>query len=55
MVRRVAFITYPVSDINGAREFYEGLLGLRLSQDMGGEWLEVRHWGNYICDQHGGR
>jgi catechol 2,3-dioxygenase-like lactoylglutathione lyase family enzyme len=30
----------PVSDINAAREFYEGLLGLRLSQDMGGEWLE---------------
>ena len=40
MIEGIAFITYPVSDMKAAREFYEELLDLRLSQGEGSEWLE---------------
>jgi len=40
MIDSIAFITYPVSNMKAAREFYEELLGLRLSQGEGSEWLE---------------
>ena len=40
MIDSIAFITYPVSDLKTAREFYEELLGLRLAQGEGSEWLE---------------
>ena len=37
----VAFIGIPVTDINRAREFYEGVLGLKLTEEMGkGHWIE---------------
>ena len=39
-VRSVAFIAYPVSDINASRHFYENILGLKLTQEAGGEWFE---------------
>lgn len=40
MIDSIAFITYPVSDLKAAREFYEELLGLQLAQGEGSEWLE---------------
>ena len=40
MITSLAFIVYPVSDIAAARRFYEGILGLRLTWEFGGEWFE---------------
>lgn len=40
MVTSLAFVVYPVSDIASARRFYEGVLGLRLTHEFGGDWLE---------------
>ncbi len=40
MIQAIAFVTYPVSDLNVARAFYEGVLGLRLSRESGDEWFE---------------
>jgi catechol 2,3-dioxygenase-like lactoylglutathione lyase family enzyme len=34
------FLTYGVSDLRAARHFYEDVLGLKLTQDSGGEWFE---------------
>jgi predicted enzyme related to lactoylglutathione lyase len=40
-VTNLAFVGIPVTDMKRAREFYEGVLGLRVSEIMGGgEWLE---------------
>jgi predicted enzyme related to lactoylglutathione lyase len=40
-VRALAFVAIPVTDIGRARSFYEGLLGLTVSdQMMGGQWIE---------------
>lgn len=40
----IAFSTYPVTDVPRAREFYEGVLGLKPTEDtdMGeqGHWIE---------------
>ncbi len=37
----IAFTGIPVTDIKRARAFYEGVLGLKLSEEMGkGHWLE---------------
>lgn len=40
MITSLAFVVYPVSDILAARRFYEEILGLRLTQEFGGEWFE---------------
>jgi predicted enzyme related to lactoylglutathione lyase len=40
MVTSIAFTVYPVSDMARARRFYEQVLGLRLSHDFGGQWVE---------------
>jgi predicted enzyme related to lactoylglutathione lyase len=40
MIQSIAFLTYAVSDIKAARHFYEDVLGLKLTNDAGGEWFE---------------
>jgi predicted enzyme related to lactoylglutathione lyase len=39
-INSVAFFAYPVSDITKARAFYEGLLGLAVTHDFSGRWIE---------------
>jgi predicted enzyme related to lactoylglutathione lyase len=39
-IQHVAFFVYPVRNMAAAREFYEGLLGLKLENDYEGHWLE---------------
>ena len=40
-VQRLAFVGIPVTDVKRARGFYEGVLGLSLSEEMmGGQWIE---------------
>jgi predicted enzyme related to lactoylglutathione lyase len=40
MITSIAFTVYPVSDMARARRFYEQALGLTLSRDFGGQWVE---------------
>ena len=38
---RIAFVGIPVTDIDRARRFYEGILRLNVSEQMmGGKWIE---------------
>ena len=40
-VQKIAFVGIPVTDISRARGFYEGVLGLQVSEEMmGGKWIE---------------
>lgn len=40
-IRNIAFVGIPVRDIKRAREFYEGVLGLEVADEMmGGNWVE---------------
>lgn len=40
-INNIAFVGIPVTDIHRARKFYEGVLGLKLSDEMGqGHWVE---------------
>jgi predicted enzyme related to lactoylglutathione lyase len=40
-VREIGFVAVPVNDIARARQFYEGILGLKKSRDaMEGKWIE---------------
>ena len=39
--KALAFVGIPVTDMKRAREFYEGVLGLKTSDEMGrGKWIE---------------
>ena len=39
--KALAFVGIPVTDMKRAREFYEGVLGLKTSAEMGhGKWIE---------------
>jgi predicted enzyme related to lactoylglutathione lyase len=40
MIKELAFVAYPVSDMKRAREFYEQILGLKLEYNYQEEWLE---------------
>jgi predicted enzyme related to lactoylglutathione lyase len=41
MIAEIAFTGTPVTDMKRAREFYEGVLGLKPSMEsMGGMWVE---------------
>ena len=40
MVKYIAFTMYPVKDMARARKFYEGTLGLELTKDFKGAWVE---------------
>jgi predicted enzyme related to lactoylglutathione lyase len=40
-VTAIGFVGIPVTDLERAREFYEGVLGLKVSDEMmGGKWIE---------------
>ncbi|CAN5177592.1 VOC family protein [soil metagenome] len=41
MIKEMAFVATPVTDIQRARVFYEGVLGLRPTMEaLGGQWVE---------------
>jgi predicted enzyme related to lactoylglutathione lyase len=40
-IKAIGFVGIPVTDLKRAREFYEGMLGLKVSDEMmGGKWIE---------------
>ena len=40
-IKALAFVGTPVTDMKRARQFYEGVLGLRVSEEMmSGNWVE---------------
>src|ERR1700720_4806338 len=40
-IKNIAFVGIPVTDMKRAREFYEGVLGLKTSDEMRhGKWIE---------------
>ncbi len=40
-IKKIGFVATPVTDMKRAREFYEGVLGLKTSDEMmGGQWIE---------------
>jgi predicted enzyme related to lactoylglutathione lyase len=40
-IKKIAFVGVPVTDMKRAREFYEGVLGLKVSDEMmAGKWIE---------------
>jgi predicted enzyme related to lactoylglutathione lyase len=40
-IERIVFVGIPVTDIDRARQFYEDVLGLKVSDEMmGGQWIE---------------
>jgi len=40
-IKNIAFVGIPVTDVRRAREFYEKVLGLAVSDEMmGGKWIE---------------
>jgi predicted enzyme related to lactoylglutathione lyase len=40
-INNIAFVGIPVTDVPRARKFYEGVLGLGVSDEMmGGKWIE---------------
>ena len=40
-IKNIAFVGIPVTDMKRAREFYEDVLGLKVSDEMmGGKWIE---------------
>jgi predicted enzyme related to lactoylglutathione lyase len=49
-VQKIGFIGIPVTDIGRARQFYEGVLGLKmLDQMMGGQWIEYDIGGDTLA------
>ena len=46
----LAFVGTPVTDMKRAREFYEGVLGLNVSEEMmGGKWVEYQLANNTLA------
>ena len=40
-IKKIGFVAIPVTDMKRAREFYEGFLGLEVSDEMmNGKWIE---------------
>lgn len=40
-IKNIAFVGIPVTDMKRARDFYENVLGLTVSDEMmGGQWIE---------------
>lgn len=49
-VTNLAFVGTPVTDMKRAREFYEGVLGLRVAETMGeGTWVEYSLGNNTLA------
>jgi predicted enzyme related to lactoylglutathione lyase len=41
MIKNIAFVGIPVTDVKRAREFYEGAVGLTVTDEMmDGKWIE---------------
>ena len=40
MITELAFVATPITDMNRARAFYEGVLGLKPTHDFNGQWIE---------------
>ncbi len=40
MIQSIAFTVYPVKDMAKARKFYEEVLGLKMTHDFRGVWVE---------------
>lgn len=39
-VKHIAFTVYPAKDVARARKFYEEALGLKVTKDFQGKWVE---------------
>jgi predicted enzyme related to lactoylglutathione lyase len=49
-INRLAFVGIPVTDMERARAFYEGGLGLKVSEEMmGGKWVEYSLGNNTLA------
>ena len=48
MIKHIAFTVYPVTDMNRARAFYEGTLGLSVSDDYDNHWVEYKPGGKGV-------
>jgi predicted enzyme related to lactoylglutathione lyase len=49
-VKALAFVGIPVADMKRARTFYEGILGLKVSEEMmSGEWVEYSLGNNTLA------
>lgn len=49
-VKRLAFVGTPVTDMKRARAFYEGVLGLKVSEEMmNGKWIEYSLGDNILA------
>ncbi|MBP7149536.1 MAG: VOC family protein [Acidobacteria bacterium] len=49
MIRKVAFTVYPVRDMDRARRFYEQGLGLQVSDQYEGMWIEYEAGGGVLA------
>ena len=49
-IKEIGFVAIPITDVPRARKFYEGVLGLQVSDDMmGGKWIEYTVGGNTLA------
>jgi len=49
-INNLAFVGIPVTDIKRAREFYEGVLGLAIAEEMmDGNWIEYTVGDNIVA------
>ena len=49
-VNALAFVGIPVTDLKRARAFYEGVLGLKVAEEMmGGQWVEYNLGNNTLA------
>ncbi|MFN2541756.1 MAG: VOC family protein [Chthoniobacterales bacterium] len=49
-IKALAFVGIPVTDMKRAREFYEGVLGLKISEEMmSGKWVEYSVGNNTLA------
>ena len=49
-VKKIGFVAIPVTDMKRAREFYEGVLGLKEStRFMDGKWIEYDVGDDTLC------
>ena len=49
-IKKIGFVAIPVTDMKRAREFYEGVLGLKEStRFMDGKWIEYDIGNDTLC------
>jgi catechol 2,3-dioxygenase-like lactoylglutathione lyase family enzyme len=49
-IKKIGFVAIPVTDMKRAREFYEGVLGLKEStRFMDGKWIEYDIGDDTLC------